>query len=261
MVVTTARGHSKLRRPVVRRAVRLWARALNVLHSTIALARLVASLHREPLTELWIGDSHAQHFNHGPANARLFRGSDRQFVYHHGPRLMYSIATRGFDEHVQSFARLVRRLGSSGRIVPIFSAGEIDVRCHLVPRSSSRDFSFDFVDAYVERCVDLAQTLGATTLVLAIHPPVSPTAPDRHEYPVRGAGDDRIAMSEQLRQEVHRAAADRDGDFRILVLDATKDLADARGALRDEVTDDQIHTNAAGIAVVRARLRDLRSDT
>lgn len=243
-----------------RQILLLRLRTLNAVRTAVAFAMLVVSVRRKPLTELWIGDSHAQHFNRGQIFARLFRGRDGQFVYHHGPRLMYSIATRGFDSQVLSFVRLVRRVSPPGRIVLVLAAGEIDVRCHLVPQSSSPGFSFDFVDAYVARATDLADLVGAETVVLALHPPVSPSAPDRREYPVRGSGEDRIEISEQLRREVHRAAASHAGTHRILVLDATDELADAGGALRPEVTDDEIHTNAAGIAVVRARLRELLQD-
>ena len=244
-----------------RQIVAFRLRALNALRSAVAFAKLVVSVRRNPLTELWIGDSHAQHFNRGQTPARLFRGRDGQFVYHHGPRLMYSIATRGFDSQVLSFARLVRRISPPGRILLVLTAGEIDVRCHLVPQSSSPGFCFDFVDAYVARATALADMVGAETVVLAMHPPVSPSAPDRAEYPVRGNGDDRIEMSEQLRREVHRVAASHARTHPILVLDATDELADAGGALRPEVTDDEIHTNVAGIAVVRTRLRELRNAT
>ncbi len=243
-----------------RQPVAFRPRALNALRSAVAFGMLVVSVRRNSLTELWIGDSHAQHFNRGRTPARLFRGRDGQFVYHHGPRLMYSIASRGFDRQVLSFARLVRGVSPPGRLLLVLTAGEIDVRCHLVPQSSRPGFSFDFVDAYVSRAAALADVLGAETVVLAMHPPVSPSAPDRREYPVRGSGEDRIAMSEQLRREVHRAAASHAGaPPHIVVLDATDELADRSGALRSEVTDDEIHTNAAGIAVVRARLRELRA--
>lgn len=242
-----------------RQFVLLRLRAINAVRTAAAFAMLVVSVRRNALTELWIGDSHAQHYNRGQTFARLFRGRDGQFVYHHGPRLMYSIATRGFDNQVLSFVRLVRRVSPPGRILLVLTAGEIDVRCHLVPQSSSPGFSFDFVDAYVARAIALADMAGAETMVLTMHPPVSPSAPDRREYPVRGSGEDRIAISEQLRREVHRAAASHGETHHILVLDATDELADASGALRPEVTDDEIHTNVAGIAVVRARLRELIS--
>lgn len=222
----------------------------------VALVRFAAALRRQSPVELWIGDSHAQHYNWRQTPTRLFRGPDGQFVYHHGPRLMHSVATRGFERHVVLFARWARRLGSSGRVVVVFSAGEIDVRCHLVPRSGSPDFSLDFVDRYLERVEEVATILGASRIVVAMHPPASPTAPDRPAFPVRGGGRERIAMSERLRQEVH-GAVDRRADLRLSVLDPTDDLSTGDGGLRPELTDDQIHTNEVGQRVVRQHMRRL----
>lgn len=249
-------------RPSVRMQIAVWkALAANALVSGVALTRLLVSSRSHHHTELWVGDSHAQHFNSGQrVHARLFRGREGQFIYHHGPRLMYSIATRGFDARVVSFVKVLAKLTPPGRLIPIFVAGEIDVRCHLVPQSSSPHFSFDFVDAYVARAAAIADLLNAPAVVLAVHPPSSPMAPDRPDYPVRGSGKARLEMSERLRAEVRRAVKDRSGPRPVLLLDATSDLADAQGALLPGVTDDWIHTNSTGVSLVRRHVRSLLSE-
>src|SRR5882757_1264821 len=119
---------------------------------------LWAMRRRSRRTELWIGDSHAMCVNREVTNGMFMRAPDGQLILRAGARLMYSIARKGFPERVMRVARFVNRFGRPGALVPIFLAGEIDVRVHLPERP---DAPFDWMAEYVERCAEVARLLKA----------------------------------------------------------------------------------------------------
>jgi lysophospholipase L1-like esterase len=218
---------------------------------------LLAAARRSRPTELWLGDSHAVYLNQDYTSAKLSRAPEGQVVWHLGGRLMWSLAANGFPRRVRLLASALRRIGRPGSLVPMFCAGEIDVRCHLVPRAARPDFSLDFVRAYVRRCRELAAAMGAPTLVIVVPVPPSDDCPRNPMYPIKGTIDERVQIFGELRRAVAKAVAEAGPTPRVELLDATELLADDTGALRSELTDDGCHTNARGVRLVRASVREL----
>lgn len=236
------------------RAYRGARRYLRVLRGAAGL--LAAARGRRP-TELWLGDSHAIFLNQEYTSAKLSRAPEGQLVWHLGGRLMWSLAANGFPRRVRLAARLLRAVGRPGSLVPVFSAGEIDVRCHLVPRAARPGFSLDFVPDYVRRCRRLAALMGAPSLVIAVPVPPSDDCPRNPMYPIAGSIDERVRVFGDLRRALAKAVAEAEPSPRVELLDATDLLADDTGALRGELTDDGCHTNARGVRLVRASVREL----
>jgi hypothetical protein len=197
--------------------------------------------------ELWVGDSHAMWCNATATVARVSRAPTGAYVWHLGPRLMWSLARDGFPGEVRS---AFRALGVWARadVVPVFVVGEIDVRCHLAGRRPD----MRFVATYAERVEGLVRELRARSAVLVVPPPPSSSAP-LSDLPVRGDLGARLAAFQAVREALGRAAGPATG---LLLLDATDDLLGDDG-LRAELTDDKVHTNREGVAVLRRRLTAL----
>lgn len=212
---------------------------------------LLRAARRQRRTELWIGDSHAMSFNQRVGLGMFMRGPEGQLVFRIGTRLMYSIAQKDFPPRLARLARALRLAGHRGSVVPFFITGEIDVRCHL----TEHDGDFGFVTTYVQRCRDAMASLGSRRGVIVVPPPPSASCPNIEEFPIKGSIEARIKAFEGLRSALQSVVAQHDD---LVLLDATEDLADPTGALRDELTDDGCHTNLAGVALVRPRVRALR---
>jgi lysophospholipase L1-like esterase len=235
-------------------AYRALRRYLRVAHGVVCL--LAAARRRSP-TELWFGDSHAIFLNQDYTSSKLSRAPEGQLVWHLGPRLMWSLGHNGFPRRARVVAALIRVVGRPGSIVPVFVAGEIDVRCHLVPRSVQPGYTLDFVHDYVRSCQRLARAMGAPTLVIATPVPPSDDCPRNPEFPIEGTIEERVRVFGEVRLALGKAVAEADGRPLVHLADATDVLADETGALRSELTDDGCHTNRAGVQVVRRTLRDL----
>jgi hypothetical protein len=233
--------------PTIRRAVlRLWVPTIKRLRKVRAWsALLVAMRRRSRAAELWIGDSHALSYNQRVHQSNFVKVRGGPIVLRVGPRLMWSLAEKGFPARVHHIARIVSRFGVAGSIVPVFVAGEIDVRCHLAGRPED----FRFVTRYVDRCREVAHTLGAARLVFAVPPPPSADCPNVEEFPIRGTIGERVTAFDSLRRALVDAVAATPGAE---LLDATDDLRAKDGALRSDLTDDGCHVNLDGVVVVRA---------
>src|SRR4051794_9406364 len=215
-----------------------------------ALGLLAAARRRRP-TEVWFGDSHAIFLNQDYTSAKLSRAPEGQIVWHLGGRLMWSLAHNGFPPRGHRVARVLRRIGRAGSVVPVFVAGEIDVRCHLVPRSTQPGYSLDFVADYVRRAQALATEMGAPSLIITVPVPPSDDCPRNPEFPIKGTIGERVQVFRELRRALIQAVADSGNGPEIRLVDATELLADDSGELRSELTDDGCHTNAKGVRLVR----------
>lgn len=222
-----------------------------------AIAGLLSSLRAGGVSEIWIGDSHAMCFNEERTSAALTRASEGQLVWHLGPRLMFSLSREGFPRRVRLAARLMNRISRSDSFIPVFVAGEIDVRCHLVPRSKAEGFDLSFVEEFVRQGCQLATLMGSHTVVFAVPPPPSVTCPVIPEFPTRGSIEERCEMFMDLREALITAVGTAAAEMRVVLLDATDDLMDESSGLRQELTDDGCHTNALGIQAVRRRFHGL----
>jgi hypothetical protein len=229
----------------------LWTRIRGKLQGRLAFLRawptLLLALRRRRATELWIGDSHAMSFVRHIDNAMFMRAPNGQLVLRVGARLMFSLGQKGFPPRVHRVARLVGRFGRPGAIVPVFSAGEIDVRTQLAERAAD----FGFVSAYVDACLAVAQTMRAERVGFIVPPPPCDVTPDYAWWPVNGTIAERVAAHTGLRQAL---AAALTAHPHAVLLDFTPLLADDIGAIPPELTVDSVHTNAAAIAKVREHL-------
>jgi hypothetical protein len=213
---------------------------------------ILAMRRRSGRTELWIGDSHAMCVNREVTNSMFMRGPEGQLILRAGARLMYSIARTGFPSRVMRVARLVHRFGRPGALVPVFLAGEIDVRVHLAER---RDASFDWVGGYVARCMEIAHLLKAERVAFFVTTPPVDVPEEDVWFPVTGTIEERVAVHGQLRDALATAVEPVPS---AVLLDVTDLLADATGAMPIESTMDGAHTNLETVARIRAALADYR---
>jgi hypothetical protein len=211
---------------------------------------LIAMRRRNRRTELWIGDSHAMCVNRRVTNGMFMRGPDGQLILRDGARLMYSIGRNGFSPRVMRVARFVNRFGRSGALVPIFLAGEIDVRVHLADRLES---PFDWVAQYVQRCMEIARLLKADRVGFFVTtPPVDVPEADVW-FPITGTIEERIEAHTRLREALTDSVEATQG---AVLVDMTGMLTDPSGAMPVEFTFDGAHTNHEAVARIRARIPD-----
>lgn len=216
---------------------------------TIALIR---SCRNGKLVELWVGDSHAVFFNQcGPVSSRLTRIDDHRFVWHFGPRLMWTFADKGFPPDILLIARLIRRIGRSRHFSLIVILGEIDVRVHLAGSQNQSRRSMAFVSEYVKQCQLMGRMLGAGRVLIAI--PVPPgSLKGVSGYPRSGTLAERIDMFKILREALVVEVNATEAQPTTLLLDCTNQLSDCNGSLLDHLTDDGCHVNDIGAEIVRA---------
>lgn len=243
-----------VKRVLTRIGLRLWAvRAW--LQQLVGSVRLCVAAARGGVDELWIGDSHAVLLNADSFPfSRLGRIGHRRFVWHLGPRLMYSIARDGWPRPVRVVARILGRLPHPPAVL-LFSFGEIDVRCHLAPRLVEGTLDTGFVGRYVDRVDALRQETGIAEAIVIAPVPPSARVTDHVAFPVAGTIEERLTVHLAIRDALARAVV-RPG---LRLADLTGDLADADGQLHPDYTDDGCHTNAAGRAVAQRALSPVRA--
>jgi lysophospholipase L1-like esterase len=234
----------------LRRAVRrVRARTLG----NLIVARLLMYAYLGRVDEVWVGDSHAVHMNSPTMITALRRLPDGRWVMHVGPRVMYSISREGLPAAALRVLRLMSRTPRARDIVWGFSFGEIDVRCHLVPRMGDPEAALSFVPSYLRHLQDAATSAGARRALVLIPPPESDVYPDQIGFPVVGSLSERVDASHALRDAMVKAAADLPSSgASISLIDITEEFSDERGAMREDLTYDGLHANDEGRAVFRA---------
>jgi hypothetical protein len=215
---------------------------------------MVAKLFGSKPTEIWFGDSHAMYYTRSRPSSYPVLTEDGLIVWHLGPRLMYSLAIKGFGPLPLRAARWVSRLGRRGALLPVFTAGEIDARAHLAPRAAAGDLDVSFVAQFVTRGCELAALLKSRTAVFVSAPPESDIVPAELAYSVNGTIEERVMAQRRLTAALASAVAAHTGPVLAVCVDATDLLADDAGVLRHDLTDDGHHVNARGAALVRSRI-------
>ena len=225
-------------------------RVLAKLEPIRAWFALAIAIRSRKTTELWLGDSHALCFNSPISLSMFLKTPDGQFVVRFGPRLMYSIAKNGMPEKITRVARFVGRFGRPGTVVPIISAGEIDIRCHL----PGREPDYSFVQEYVDVCAEMFALTKAPVGYIVVPPPPNVDCPSVDLYPIKGTIDQRISASRGMRAALQEAVAAHPG---VELLDFTDVLGNPDGTMIGDLSDDGCHTNPKGIGVVRAHVEQL----
>jgi hypothetical protein len=224
-----------------------WARTLG----TLGLLRLLAAMARGGVAEVWVGDSHSVLLNAGRfPSFGIAPVSPGRWVWHLGPRVMFSIARNDLPPALRRLAR-IRWLRPGRGVAWFFVFGEIDIRCHLGPRMESGAADLSFVDAYVERVHAFVDGIGAAAATVVVPVPPSVDVLDHAAFPVAGSFEVRLAAHQAVRDRLVSAAAIPHRGPIIRVLDLTEALADPTGLMLPEFTDDGCHTNDAGRTVVR----------
>lgn len=236
-----------------------FSRARQIVGLVAPATALLRSCRDGSVTDLWIGDSHAPFLNEcWPVRSRsMTRIHDHEFVWHVGPRLMWSIANKGFPPEVRLVARLLHRFGTSRHRSLIVVFGEIDVRVHLVGAQARSGPSMSFVREYVDQCLLLARTMHADRVLVAVPVPPGDSFDDDPNFPRSGTLAERIGAFRLLRKALVAAVETAGAEPTTLLLDCTEELADSDGSLRIDLTDDGCHVNHSGAEVVRVCLQAL----
>ena len=229
---------------------------------------LVATVHflfyayQGRVKEVWIGDSNAVHLNLPDMITAARRMPDGRWVMHLGPRVMFSIAREGLPPAVNRLLRWASHTPRARDIIWAFSFGEIDVRCHIVPRMSDPEAALAFIPAYLEVIRQAGTAARARRTLVLVPPPQSATYPEQAGFPVKGSIEERTATNLALRKAMIEAAAKLPTDgTTVLLVDVIDRLSDARGHMREEMTFDGLHTNANGRAVFRQAVDELLAAT
>lgn len=210
---------------------------------------LVAMRRRRP-TELWIGDSHAMSTNHDIVSSMFMRGSDGQLILRCGAKLLYTVARDGWPPRVTRVVRLVGLFVRPGSLIPIFSAGEIDIRAHMSKRP---DDPLDYVPAYVEQCETIVRQLKAKRSAYLLPPPPCTRKEEDVWFPIVGTLDQLVDNAERLHTRLASALV---AVPHAEILDFNDILRDpATGGIRPEYTDDGAHANALAVTHIRAAIR------
>jgi hypothetical protein len=222
------------------------------------IARLLVHCQRGRVQEVWIGDSHAVHANTATMVTALRRLPDGRWVWHLGPRLMYSIARGGLPPALVRSLRMIRGTRGSSEIVWVFSFGEIDVRCHLVARMGDPEAALAFVPDYLRHLQLVATLAGARRALVLVPTPGSDSYPEQLGFPVVGTLGERIKANLAVRDALVHAAAELPATgARLHLIDCTEELSDESGAMSSDLTYDGVHTNEKGRAVIRRRVEEL----
>jgi hypothetical protein len=223
----------------------------------LGVVRLLLHAYTGGLHEVWVGDSHAVHINTPDMVTALRRLPDGRWVWHLGPRIMFSIAREGFPPALLRVLRMISRSPGASEVVWAFSFGEIDVRCHLVPRMGDPASALAFVPRYLDHVQRAATTAGARRALVLVPPPESDVYPEQIGFPIVGTLEERVDASHALRDAMLRAAKDLPPNGATLhLIDVTEEFSDARGAIIEDLTYDGLHTNDAGRAVIRKHVED-----
>lgn len=227
------------------------------LRGWIALFRMLLAALRGQVDEIWVGDSHSVTFNteHSPLPG-ILRTGERRWTWHLGPRVMYSIARDDFPPTLLRTARLIARVPGARDATWFFSFGEIDIRCHLAPRLAGGG-EVGCVATYVDRVRGLVGRLGTPVGTIVVPVPPCLDSYDHAAFPVAGSPDERLAAHRAVRSALTVAVGAGPARPALRLLDLTEALSGPDGLMRDELTDDGCHTNAAGRVVVRREVGGL----
>lgn len=227
----------------------------------IGFARLFAAIARGKVDEVWVGDSNAVLFG-APRFPRLFIGSiePRRWVWSLGPRLMFSVARDGYPPTMHHMLRVLRHVPGNREVLWIFSAGEIDLRCHLVPRIAE-GADLGFVKQYIEKVRGLVDQFNASCAAVSVPTPPAVDLVDTDGFPVVGTLEERLAAHRLMRKRMLEETGTTSGSTGAVIyaFDATDRMSNEDGYYRPEVTEDGVHPNDAGRAEIRAAVTELRA--
>lgn len=205
---------------------------------------------KSPPVLIWIGDSHA-HFiaNNGEPLKRVTLTNNNHLVVYLGPRLLYSVATKGFQFDYMTTA-ILHLASQSQPVVLVF--GEIDCRVHLVSKVKPLEQNiFDGIASnFLDNVNGMVRQFNFGEPILLSPVPPSDLGQSLNKYPRNGSILQRISVTRSLTAALIKTASSH-----CICLDLSQLLSDDIGALRSSLTDDGVHTNTRGSKLVLEQLR------
>lgn len=185
------------------------------------------------------GDSHVKF---------LFGGNPGMRLHCLGQMTMRRIAREGRNTLRPSDLRI-----HDGDSV-IRGLGEIDNRCHVIPQSQRRNEPVASVirrlaEGYRQSIAAIQRgVLGLQTVVLSVVPPTDRV--NNEEYPIAGPLKTRIAA----RRLVNRALEEGCRAHGFMFLDPFESFENAEGALREDMSDGNVHCESSYAPIVVDRV-------
>lgn len=172
------------------------------------------------------GDSHS---------AYCFECLDGALIHWLGPITMHRIARDG----VAFISKLVKRFQDDD--VVLFTVGEIDIRCHLLPisvdkQTSVEDIAQDLAKRFIEKLVSFRLTNPSVKIVV-VQPPFPADRRPNPDLPFTGTIEERVHIHNVLGDHLEKLC-DRSGLF---FLKMPSRYMDRNGVLRRKYSDDGVH--------------------
>jgi len=202
-------------------------------------------------TELWLGDSHIMTHNRKITNSMFMCAPEGQLIVRHGPRLMFTVARKGFGEQINRVGAVLHRFGRPNAFLPVFSAGDVDIRVHLTDRP---DATFEFVAQYVDRCAQFAHLIKSDRFAVLLPPPPIDVKEETW-FPIVGTLEQRLVNFHKLRAALVEAV---DAVPNATLIDLTDLLTGPDGGMREEWTTDGAHATLAVRHLIRGYIREHR---
>jgi lysophospholipase L1-like esterase len=186
-----------------------------------------------------VGDSHAKF---------LFGGTPVFRLHYLGPVTMHRIARDGRS------ALLLSDLRIHDRDVVVWCLGEIDIRCHVIPQADRQNASVEsIVRSLAERYLQSIAAIqrdahGLRTVVLSVIPPTNQA--NNEEYPIAGSLTARIAARRLLNRALEEGCRVRG----FLFLDPFESFENTEGALREDMSDGNVHCGPTCAPIVVRRV-------
>jgi len=196
---------------------------------------------------LVVGDSHSCYIS----NTKLVRFAEGPFGFFSfwvGPRLMYSIAHKGFPVSRMEKSALKRMNFSA----ICFSFGEIDIRAHLAENPDFLHASTNWINLYIMKCIEFANDVCGKLAVIIIPPPPSDWAFDNISFPKRGDLQQRVSAHNTVRKLLLQSASDTRN---ITAIDLTNEFSDQQGELSRQFSDDGCHINFHGASMIHSAIK------
>ncbi|MCU0691312.1 MAG: hypothetical protein MUF54_07920 [Polyangiaceae bacterium] len=188
-----------------------------------------------------IGDSHCIY---------AFQGIPGAESHHLGALTMHRL---GLPED-NTLRDEVAKINAGSEDVLLFTAGEIDVRCHVFPQAEKLDGDYMTVieklaSAFVDKLVTLRPSGGAQMGVVSVSPPTTRERAHSAPYPVAGSDAQRAYYTRRLNAELMHLCEWVGMDY----LDLYLHYADSNGMLRPECSDGNVHiADSAGVRRILA---------
>lgn len=223
----------------------LISRSLDVLEILVEISRVMVNSNGKS-RNLIVGDSHSP-FLAGNQLKRFYRGEENFYCLYLGPRLLHSVATKGFPS--LAFVMLSHLHWNS----VIFILGEIDVRVFLANKERSFRVSDQVAASYLTECVRISEVLKSKSVMVLAPVPPSNLGKENLRFPRNGSLQARVKAFNDLNALLDKNCR----KYSVPFIDTRKILTNSSGSLKKKLTNDGCHLNSRGSSLVREHLLTL----